>query len=281
MKVQIQPLSRGLFTASGGTRVSVKRDRPWQTDIVVDKSKCPFETTPQVQVASYDFPVGHWKLLENMHTPFSWHRLIIPSTCWAKEQIRILGGQESIATALRIALEAMHAESGEFWLGVHVGPSAGQNTSHLHYHLLKPFNRPSQSSSGRTLIEHISSSPLILFEDEGYRVVLGGYRAGQCFISPTEKACFGYKEAEGLARVLARLVDLYNKKFERPHEDERLRFPPDYILSAKFLVPTLIYVTYIPILNNWGFTEYLGLMEERPLILPWPHEESLRYLKEP
>lgn len=101
-RLVIQQLPGGLSTASGGTRVSVKLDRPWQTDIVVDPSKCPFETRKQIQIATYE-QSGGWNVLENQYTPFSWHRLIMPRTCWAKEQVRTLGGEEMTATALRIA----------------------------------------------------------------------------------------------------------------------------------------------------------------------------------
>jgi hypothetical protein len=282
MDLKIQLLSGALSTASGGTRISVKLDRPWQTDIIIDPANCPFETKPQVQVASYERQGGGWQVLENIHTPFSWHRMIIPRICWTKDQVRTLGGEEAIGTALCIASKTIRADAGEFWLGVHVGPAAGQTLGHLHYHLLKPLSRAAQSAREDRTVEYIKSASLVLFEDHGHKVVLGGCRAGQCFIVPlNDKLPFGDNEAVVLARVLHRLVTLYNKKFLSTNADDRLRLPPDFIISARFLLSRLVYATYIPILNNWGFTEYVGLLEERPLILPWPHEESARYLGEP
>lgn len=272
----VDSLPGGIKAASGGTRSAITLDRPWQTDIVVDPSTCPFDTKQQLELAKFETE-GGWRVLNNPYSPFSWHRLIVPKTCWAKDRVRSLGGGKKIAAALGIAKSIMGNEEHEFWLGVHVGSSAGQNIGHLHYHLLQPLKGAPPSNTEDPVVGHFKSSPLVLSEDYRYKVVAGGFRAGQFFIVPADNIIrFTEDEAVGLAIVLDRLITLCSRKFV-----SKQGLPPDYVIGMKFALSCMVYASYMPILNNWGFTEYLGLLESRPLILPWPHQESVRYLTEP
>ncbi len=271
----IETLSSGIRVASGGTRTSIKLDRAWQTDITIDPANCSFETRKQIEIASFARD-GGWRVLENRYTPFPWHRLIIPESCWPKEEVRTLGGVEKIGAALSIASTMMRDEIGEFWFSVHVGPSAGQNIGHLHYHLLQPISGTDRPTRGDGVTDYVKSSSLVLSEGHGFKVVVGGCRAGQSFVVPLDhETQFADDEPNRLAKVLDYLITLCNKKFS-----SNRNMPPDYIIAVKFLFSRMVYASYIPILNQWGTTEYLGLLEGRPLILPWPHGVTLQYLKD-
>src|SRR3989344_770445 len=97
-----------LTTAAGGTRTAIKLDRPWQNDIVVNPETCPFCTKQQNEIP--EFSNTEWGVLNNAFTPFDYHLLIIPRTCWPKEKLRMLGGREKIQAALEIALNIANKE---------------------------------------------------------------------------------------------------------------------------------------------------------------------------
>lgn len=269
---EIEILPGGLSAAAGGTRTSINLNRPWQADITIDSSTCPFETKEQKEIARYNED-GGWQVIENQSTPFSFHLLIIPTVCWPKEDLRVLGGEGKVSRALKIAKDFISVGNQEFWVGVHIGPLAGQNLGHLHYHLLQPIDRAHQSSE--EVATYSQSNPLVIFEENALRVIAGGYRAGQCFIVPQSRRFdLTHETAHNLASVLSRIITLYNEKFRSTQG-----LPPDYTIGIKFLGSTMLYCSYIPILNNWGITEYLGLLERAPLILPWSHRTTVEHLR--
>ena len=101
----------GRKSVAGGTRTVIKLDRPWQSDIVVSKETCPFCTKPQKDVRVVDLgDGGSWRVIENVFTPYPFHRLVIPSECWSKEDIRNLGGRSKIYGALSLAMEEVVAK---------------------------------------------------------------------------------------------------------------------------------------------------------------------------
>lgn len=276
MSPVIQSLPGGVRVASGGTRIAVNLDRPWQADISVNPETCPFDTKQQAEIARIDDD-GGWRILENRFTPYSWHLLVIPQKCWPKDEVRTLGGDQQIATALRLAVSHLAEQPEvEYWLGVHVGPLAGQNIGHVHYHLLCPLGDDPGIRSGREVVEHFQSSQLVLLDEPPVKVVLGGMRAGQCFIFPHGELRGTTLSEPELASVLSKVISMYRRGFTSLQG-----LPPDYIIGLTFWGTRLTYGTFIPILNNWGFTEYVGLLERTPLILPWPHEVTLRHLKGP
>lgn len=250
----------------GGT--NVRLDRPWQVDIRVDPRTCPLENSGERPLQ--EFETG-WRLLLNKHTPFPWHRLLVPEKCWPKDRIRSLGGPRQIESVLRIVEEITNSELSEFWLGVHVGPSAGQNIAHVHYHLLKPIR--SNSKRLNEVPKYYSSLPNKLLQEGGFKVVLGGLRAGQCFVLPISKQPRRSEWVPDLANILHRLITLFAEKFRSVQD-----LPPDYIIAVRLLGSKIVYASFIPILNNWGFTEYLGLLERTPVILPWSPEQTASLL---
>jgi diadenosine tetraphosphate (Ap4A) HIT family hydrolase len=266
LKVEVLP--GGAKVASGGTRTQIKLSRPWQVNLAIDTATCPFDTQPQNQILWIERS-GGWRVLQNLFTPHDWHRLIVPAKCWTDDEVRTLGGFPQIQAALGIASSLIcEAQDDEFWLGVHIGALAGQNIAHLHYHLFKPVGEP---PIGAPLIEeYFSASPLSLFDEPNLKVVLGGHRAGQCFILPNGSLTI---DAPSFAVMLDRIIGRYASAFRSTQG-----LPPDYLIGVKLLGCRIHYATYVPVLNNWGITEYMGLLEQRPLILPWPHEESLRWL---
>jgi len=264
-----------LRCASGGTRNQVKLDRPWQVDLSVDPANCPFEADQQREVARFDC-FGGWRILENPHTPFRFHRLIVPLSCWPKERLRSLGGREGISAALELADSIIGAHDGELWLGIHIGALAGQNVAHLHYHVLEPLERSEMASSEAesAVFQYCRESQLVVLERPPFRLVAGGCRAGQCFVvGSLPRFRLSAAITSVLADVLASTVALYNRKFRSIQG-----LPPDYMIGIRFHDGRMLYGYYVPILSQWGFTEHFGLVEGTPLILPWPHEETVRHL---
>ncbi len=266
--VRVEHLPGGIDVASGGTRAGVKLNRPWQPDLsTLSGDLCPFEHKPQREFQS--FWSGEWRALYNDFTPFDFHLLIIPGTCWRHDRLQALGGAGEIERALTAAALCIGASTHEFWFGVHVGPLAGQNLQHLHYHLLTPL--PRRASQSRDIAGFFRETGKELFATDGFSVVVGGIRAGQCFVLPIKSdARLDQPDVVAdLAGASSRLVELGNRRFR-----SSAGTPPHFMLVARLLGNRLAYATYIPILNNWGITEYLALLEGTPLILPWPHEDT-------
>jgi hypothetical protein len=61
--------------------------------------------------------------------------------------------------------------------------------------------------------------------------------------------------------TITAIISLYNNKFR-----SKQGMPPAFILGLKYEQQRRVYGSYTPILNNWGFTEYLGLLERTPLL---------------
>lgn len=271
---KIQKLPNGLAVLSGGTRTGIKLHRPWQCEIEADPAHCPFEGEGKPQVEGLRAEKG-WRILENAFTPYPLHYLIVPKTCWQINKVRSLGGKSQITAALETARRALDCGQRERWLGVHVGPSAGQNLGHLHYHLLQPARGRKARRDSASIFKYCKSSGIEVFAQRGFRVVGGGFRAGQCFVYPDcgRPVEFTARRVADLAGVLGRLVELCKRKFASTEG-----LPPDFMVGIKFVGSKMAYGYYLPILNNWGFTEYFALLESTPFTLPWSHEESVAHL---
>ncbi len=252
--------------ASGGTRDVVKLTRPWQREMEITPATCVFERRPQKDVSTFDSKSG-WRLIENTNTPFDFHRLLIPPDCWSVGKLRSLGGREQIEFALRLVDSVLHEAPSDLWIGVHIGYSAGQNHGHLHYHILKPIRTRPLST-----IESAASGEE-LYSDDSLRVVLSGPRAGQCVLLPIKIAVRFAELTDSLANGLSWMIDLYNERFRSTEG-----LSPDYMVSIAVENREVRFACYVPILSQWGITEYLGLLENTPLILPWPHEKTRNHL---
>jgi len=107
-----------------------------------------------------------------------------------------------------------------------------------------------------------------LFRVGGLKVVLGGIRAGQCAIVSTQS-----QRKAILIDELAHAIDLLVRDFNEGFRSTQ-GLPPDFMIAVIFNGAEIQYASYVPILNNWGFTEYVGLMESTPLILPWSYDQT-------
>lgn len=272
----------GICTAAGGTRKTVKLSRPWQTRIKINPETCPFEKPEEQEIVkTYDFG-GVWMRLKNLYTPFPYHELIVPETCWDEERLRSLGGIVELVTALDIAVKVIEERSeNKIIMGVHVGPLAGQNQGHLHYHLLSPDLAKDESPlllGGRASEDEVhgytqSNEHLTILESSGVKVVAGGHRVGQCFLVPKEPFA-GITASGSLGESLSRVIDLYAERFRSTEG-----FAPDYMIGLMFREKKFRYGFYLPILNHWGTTEYFALFGEEPVILPWSHEVTVEHLQ--
>ena len=266
-EVRLQKWPGGLYTVTGGTRTSVKLDRPWQVDMEVNPETCPFCTKPQEIIEDH----GDWIVLPNAFTPYPTHRLVIPRVCLPKSGLRMLGGSEGITTALGIG-EATISKIGkpQMFHSVHCGYLAGQRLPHLHYHVLdnefSGFKSHDASDEVLRLADEIETR---VFARAGITVVAGGHRAGQCYIIPTGD--FIYSTDVGGA--LFRLIQMFAERFM-----SKQRLPPDFAFSGRFRDGRFAYGKFTPVLNNWGATEHNALEGEQPFTLPWPHEETVRHL---
>lgn len=284
--VSVEKTLGGLRTISGGTKTRVTLSRPWQRDIDNDPSLCPFcnpenmKREPDVQELAGLHEM--WLVLRNKFTRYSFHLLIIPKAHWPNEKLRTLGNENSLNDVLTIAGKQMAAAADhkDMLVGVHIGAYAGQNVPHLHFHLLSapPQDAPAPESPADTIRGLWRTKPLCrIYERNGYRVFAHGIRSGQCYIIPDESspAPPSPQRTAELALVLSSVVRLYKERFTSAE-----RLPPDFMLSLTYKDGIFVYATYIPVLNHWGCTEYAGLAEQRPIGLPWPHEETVRHLRQ-
>lgn len=262
----------GIQTVSGGTRNEVKLSRPWQVDILINPDTCPFCKNGEERTI---FAKGGWWLFNNLFTPFRFHQLIMPNRCLRKEEVRILGGYQSIVTVFEIAQNVIQKDKEDFSIGTHVGPLAGQNLSHLHYHLLKPFDSQNSLVITDEFEDLRKNYSYLIFEQDNWVVIAGGFRAGQCFILPASNPVpFNQRTIKCLARVLTRIIALYNTKFLSTQG-----LPPDYRITVRIRNGEIFAGWYVPVLNHWGFTEDSALLERQPIVLPWPHEVTVKFLK--
>lgn len=62
-------------------------------------------------------------------------------------------------------------------------------------------------------MRELASDPkYVIFEDEDFRVAVGGLRAGQCFIVPTKLNSSTYTAIK-LSEILTGIIQLYSEKF--------------------------------------------------------------------
>lgn len=291
-KIEMWP--GGLTTLSGGTRVAVRFNRPWQKEIVVDPSTCPFCRNEHVTLRRFVEADEEWQLVHNTSTPFGFHQLIIPTASWPVEQLRFLGGEKRLATVFNLARTAvLDSRPGEYTqMDVYVGYGAGQNVTHGHFHfhsigLLNPeemiIGSPPVYSPPPALDETSREIQLAVHGHEERKVAAtedvtiaaGGFRGGQCLIAPNQDELeLTPVVAAGLARLFSWLINLAAEKFKSLQG-----MPPDYQLSLVFKGTSLQHGMFVPILNNWGATENYGLLRFGSLVLPWPHQATAMHLR--
>ncbi len=280
-KIFIHQWPGGISTLAGGARTVIKLHRPWQKQLNSDHTTCPFEPSRlkdegrQIIECSSD---GRWVSFDNRFTPNMDHSLVIPVTCqdWSDARVRLLGGKEEILAALNLIYKVLETKPKHevTEIIINVGWLGGQNVGHLHWHVFGlPVGAVSASSDQVAMsLGQLNNLDLTLFEQNGLQVVVGGHRAGQCFILPKEKNI----SVQSIATVIADLVALYADKFQGSVGE---RLAPDFTIGLVHNKGNFVYGTYVPILNNWGGFEYLAFIGQQPVSLPWPHDQTAAYLR--
>ncbi len=298
--VQIETWPGEVKTISGGTRCAINLNRPWQPEIIVpDNPNCALcsKLLPEQILAVDSSPkAGDWLRVQNWYTPYDperegLHQMAIPEICIPTSKLCELGGIHKIGLALQMALRAMEWETISMstitiWtVGVHIGQLAGQNISHLHWHIVMADSNPqypyymderckwaSHCTENRTVIKH-----------PHWTVFAGGNRAGQCILVPDECQLSNNLRMLQLADAIDALVRLGNDKFR-----SKQGFTPNFSLALSFAAIkyctnknsiVIIHGLYTPILNNWGGTEALAPFTRQPYTLAWPHDLTAAYLR--
>lgn len=268
----------GRRSVAGGTRISIKLDRPWQVPVKVptDPANCPFCDGKKKTLKHFD-EEGGWRLVENAFTMYrvngGVHDMLIPDACWPVEKLWDLGGEKSLAAAFRIIQEEVenHKERILF-INFHIGYQAGQNVPHLHFHIVQYLfdAHPLEPMPGLHAAYENEYKHLILSEDERWIFGIGGAKAGQCFMLPKAR-----NTLPELAGNLHAMVSLYNRKFKSVQG-----LMPDFNVSVVMVDGRVLHGLYTPILNNWGAAESLvGYYSGAPMSLPWAHEKTVEYLR--
>ena len=274
-KITIEKWFGTFSTASGGSRTGIKLSRPWQSDIAVNPDTCPFCTKTEPDLSRHE-DSGIWRVLENAFTPFPLHYLILPDKCWSADEVRKLGGEDKIRALIRIVTEYVkkHANK-ELWLFINVGFLGGQNLGHYHSHLLEPIRGKKRMLVSKENVADIRNSKLVIFENNLFKTIVGGFAAGQCFLIPKKRGVLSKPDYNiKLSESLHHIVNLGNTRFKSTQGLE-----PDFTILAKFCCSKFEYATYIPALGNWwGCSQMMAIMEGMPFILAWPHEKTFEYL---
>jgi len=277
----------GMKSVAGGTRNAIKLNRPWQQLISPNPETCPFCKGEGFVLNS--FHDGEWLLLKNQYTPYLYHRVVIPRTCWLDSDLRMLGGLEKIIAAINLIYHDVRAVPFyKVYVNVHVGIMAGQNIPHLHYHIVSyAFNDEKRSNGYSEIIDSMipdkKNESLVVMSNARFRVLAHGVRAGQCVIFPQVDR-FGIVDknsSSSLACLLHDFIHLCNEKWRSTQ-----RISPDYSLGFFFQRShtygefMLQYALYTPVLNFWGSAEHIALFEHgTPIAMPWTHEQTAEYLR--
>lgn len=272
--VEVLQWPNGLRTVGGGTRNAIALNRAWDEYPSFDPAECPFCRDPTREQSV--FPVEHgWRVLPNPFTPFAYHRLVIPESCWPLQKLRVLGGRTEIERALEIIVQTIRFEKWEdVRAGIHVGSLAGQNIGHAHYHVVRPIETPSFSEVG-THLRTTYDPNLTLSETDMLTVSVGGIRAGQVLlVANGEPRTCTVDNLQHLADRLSWVIELGAKKFLSAQGN-----PPQFMVGLSFVQDRFDWGYYMPILSQVGFPDYFSMMEGWPIVLPWAHALTAAHLK--
>ncbi|TSC67944.1 MAG: hypothetical protein G01um101472_249 [Parcubacteria group bacterium Gr01-1014_72] len=271
---QVLNAPASVSTISGGTRTRVITARPWQPKLITypegREGECPFCQTGRAN----EYRGDGFVISDNLYSPFEFHRLLVPSTCWKESELRNLNGPGlSLETAFTAGLgEFVRLGRNPFpaWISTHIGIGAGQNQPHHHWHLIV---RP---RGGTEVVgqDRPEFGPLTIIRDSNlFRACAWGIKAGQVLIVPRAPilitaAMENVEILLELVRLVRNIVDLYNKKFSYP----------DFAIMFAVAGEYDWCVHYIPHLNYWGPNDYLAPVYGTPYTLSWSHKETVRFL---
>lgn len=272
MSGKIHEFIPGIRTFSGGTRTIVKIHRPWQPKLRFPEVREACELCVKQDDGEHH-PGRGWKVFPNLYTPSPWHSLLIPDRCWPEDRLRALDGEDGLARALIYGLrEPDRLEKPRFplWLQAHIGYGAGQNFPHYHWHVYPPPDAP--RSFVPPVLASLASNQM-LWSHGPFTTAICGVRAGQALIYAHNgiSATRLYEDDQfvtQLATEIHQVVTRFNQKF----------LYPDYQLQLAITNKHEWHVRYTPILNNWGASEFAAIEQGTAFILPWPHEETVKFL---
>ncbi len=290
----------GIITVAENKKIPATFSRPWQSRIPVPNPKeCAYhkpEERSQALLTETDPEGEQWFVIDSLfarekphHLP---HRLILPDNCWDDERMRHLGGLSKIKTAIGLATKQFSREDEEdrkkLWgFFIQIGPLAGQNVPHCHYHLY----RPNLYLVGSSTVERFDDpGPTIIKKDDimknkdvvvlcegssGFSVIAGGQLTGQLFCFPSKEMSFDQTTAPDISSLISDLVLLYAYKFRSVQ-----RLAPDYRWEFEIYDGKIHFGIFVPRLNNIGRLEDMAIIDRRRgMSLLWSHEETARYLR--
>ncbi|MDO8619911.1 MAG: HIT domain-containing protein [bacterium] len=272
----------GQKVTAGGTRQPVTKrmiTRPWQALQPAGGTVCPFcppersgkldKLEAQGEVIEWYPSKENYKLvsLKNIFTPFLYHELLVPKDehLWPSSVTELAEVLKIIFRILRERVFPVRGvESAQF--GFHHGQHAGQNMSHPHWHIIGS-DWPTHSECEWCEWRQKESS--ILFKSESFVALLDGVRAGETVIvSRVHHQKWEGKEDE-IADRLGQVVRLFQERFNNP----------DFIISSALESGGHFWLSYTPILNQWGCTEVLATRGLGPYAHPCSPEAMLQYLR--
>ena len=262
---------------SGGT-TEICFSRPWQSKLTLLKPKvCPFDGK-NLGDSAQRFPhICHkWLAIDNVRKTGGVNKLIMPDSCWKEQEIQRLGGASEIEKAFAVAacLAPQVNIDGLLFL-VQIGLDGGASVPwHLHYQLQTLEENGNRVNLERFLGE-LRKSELVIRQGDGWKAVLGGKYAGQCFfVSDTQPKISSTGVIQTLSAFVSDVVDLYNRKFVSTQS-----LPPSF--SIAFVIDSdgsIRYGANKPVLyHQWGARDWMGDYGLR-VKLPWPHEATYRHL---
>lgn len=259
----VLPIPWGVATLAGGGRSTLNLTRARYEPIATDDSRnCPFDL-PRSTGSS-------WRTLTPNNTPFEQHVLVVPDTCWSEAELRSLGSIEGLTCAF-VEIASGVSGSGAIWAGIHIGRSAGQSMRHAHWHVVSPQHLDHDTR----LLPGKPDPGLIVAETDDYAVWAGGLRAGQLVAAP--RLPVHLHTVDGTKTIVTAvdyMVNVAGASLARSAEE-----PCDFVVGLSLTGTHFHYATYVPILNSWGFTEYLGLAEGAGVVLPWPHATTAAHVR--
>ncbi len=273
MNLKTEKLPSGMTISSIGARPEVCLNRPWQLPLAdhINPDKCPFENNKLGEKAE---KFGNWRVIDK-DGGADYHKLLMPNKCWPAEKLQKLGGATEIKKALDIGSELITRDGQEkVILIAQVGWGGGQSLGHPHWHLRTLERTGGTIALVVKFLSKLDRSQLIVGGCGGWKAVLNGQHAGQCFILSSGAVSLGNEtRVKELSVLVNHIISLYNVKFKSAEG-----MPPDFSVSFLITKGSIYYGCYIPTLYHEGAYNKLEAIERCVVQLPWTHEVTLRHL---
>lgn len=257
-------------------------ERPWQPPQPARGTTCPFCPPDQggkIDRLENNGEVIEWhpnkecyemiSLNQLNFSPMLYHELLVP-----RDDSPWLHGAEPnkvakiLATIFKIqrerVLEFPGVTNAQF--EAHFGLCAGQNVKHGHAHIIGSDWPQAQTSCPWC---EWQSADYILFETERVVAFLDGVRAGQTVVLLKNHES-GEGHEQEIALVFCEVRDLFSQKFNTP----------EYMIGSSVSKNNgHFWMEYIPILNHFGYSEFLAMRGLGAYCQPCSGQEMLNFLK--